>query len=275
MAATRTGVYLEDFLDEFSSMPAELQRTLFTIRELDERYQGLQIQIKEQLQQCLELPPLHQLKCSGAGGGEQADRIEKLRKEIAANQERAVGLSTEKVLLAQQALELLDGHAKRLSEDLTNFQQELKQDGRLVSPEPIAWPPPPPSERRRGGNVFLGSRSAEPRLGVIRAELGKRDREDYESDFTGPDTGWRGVSTLDPTWENGGDLGDNVLDREWERQKEREGRGRADRNGDAGSRERGGGLMPPPPPAQRRRSGPSAAQYAVEDRPLGDTFLRV
>jgi hypothetical protein len=39
MAIARTGVYVDDYLEYASTFPAELQRLLNTVRELDERSQ--------------------------------------------------------------------------------------------------------------------------------------------------------------------------------------------------------------------------------------------
>uniref|UniRef100_A0A803PX49 C2H2-type domain-containing protein n=1 Tax=Cannabis sativa TaxID=3483 RepID=A0A803PX49_CANSA len=54
--------------------------------------------------------------------------IEKMRKDIELNQDNALNLCTEKVLLAQQAYDLIDSHVKRLDEDLTHFAEDLKQE---------------------------------------------------------------------------------------------------------------------------------------------------
>jgi inhibitor of growth protein 4 len=40
MASARTGVFVDDYLEYSSSLPAELQRLLSTMRELDERSQS-------------------------------------------------------------------------------------------------------------------------------------------------------------------------------------------------------------------------------------------
>ncbi|KAG6738443.1 hypothetical protein POTOM_058062 [Populus tomentosa] len=108
MAIARTGVYVDDYLEYANTLPAELQRLLNTIRELDERSQ-----------------------------------FEKMRKDIEANQDNALILCTEKVLLARQAYELIDSHIKRLDEDLNNFAEDLKHEGKLSPDEPAILPPLP------------------------------------------------------------------------------------------------------------------------------------
>ncbi|CAI6004158.1 unnamed protein product [Closterium sp. NIES-65] len=49
MAATRTGVYVDDFLTEVSSLPHELQRMLSLMRELDGRCQALRMEIQRDI----------------------------------------------------------------------------------------------------------------------------------------------------------------------------------------------------------------------------------
>uniref|UniRef100_A0A803Q3T1 Inhibitor of growth protein N-terminal histone-binding domain-containing protein n=1 Tax=Cannabis sativa TaxID=3483 RepID=A0A803Q3T1_CANSA len=98
MAIARTGVYVDDYLEYASTLPAELQRLLNTVRELDDRSHY------------------------------DDATIEKMRKDIELNQDNALNLCTEKVLLAQQAYDLIDSHVKRLDEDLTHFAEDLKQE---------------------------------------------------------------------------------------------------------------------------------------------------
>ncbi|MCO5556247.1 hypothetical protein L7F22_009796 [Adiantum nelumboides] len=103
MAIARTGVYVDDYLEYSSSLPAELQRLLSTMRELDERSQTMISQTKEQTNYCLSFPSQHSKKATP----EQEELVDKLRKEIDTNQENALSLCTEKVLLAQQACDLV------------------------------------------------------------------------------------------------------------------------------------------------------------------------
>jgi inhibitor of growth protein 4 len=136
MAIARTGVYVDDYLEYASTLPAELQRLLNTIRELDDRSQTTIIQTKQQTKQCLAMASLASKK-----GYEEDDTA--IKKEIEANQDNALSLCTEKVLLARQACDLIDSHVKRLDEDLSNFAEDLKQEGKLSPDEPAILPPLP------------------------------------------------------------------------------------------------------------------------------------
>ncbi|CDY33693.1 BnaC04g29580D [Brassica napus] len=140
MAIARTGVYVDDYLEYASTFPAELQRLLNTVRELDERSQSLINQTRQQTKYCLGLASK---KGSGNNnhyntGLDDDETIDKMRKEIESSQENALSLCTEKVLLARQAYDLIDSHLKRLDEDLNNFSEDLKQGIDHLNPQIIA-----------------------------------------------------------------------------------------------------------------------------------------
>ncbi|MED6158377.1 PHD finger protein ing2, variant 2 [Stylosanthes scabra] len=137
MAIARTGVYVDDYLEYASTLPAELQRLLNTVRELDERSQSMINQTRQQTKMCTGMSSHGSKKGNHVSGHhynnnhhaneEDEAALEKLRREIEANQDNALSLCTEKVLLARQAYDLIDSHVKRLDEDLNNFAEDLKQ----------------------------------------------------------------------------------------------------------------------------------------------------
>ncbi|XP_057950636.1 PHD finger protein ING2 [Malania oleifera] len=140
MAIARTGVFVDDYLEYSNTLPAELQRLLNTIRELDERSQAMINQTRQQMKYCLGFSS----QSSRKGIPEDDDEVfEKMRKDIEANQDNALSLCTEKVLLARQAYDLIDSHVKRLDEDLANFAEDLKQEGKISPDEPAILPPMP------------------------------------------------------------------------------------------------------------------------------------
>ncbi|KAJ0080195.1 hypothetical protein Patl1_22950 [Pistacia atlantica] len=105
MAIARTGVYVDDYLEYASTLPAELQRLLNTIRELDERSHYL-AKHQNLLNKGCDSQPMGPKKGNGSNGNEEEEVMEKTRKDIEANQDNALNLCTEKVLLARQAYEL-------------------------------------------------------------------------------------------------------------------------------------------------------------------------
>lgn len=145
MAIARTGVFVDDYLEYSSSLPAELQRLLSTMRELDDRSQTMISQTKEQTNYCLSFPSQHSKKATP----DQEEMVDKLRKEIETNHENALSLCTEKVLLAQQAYDLIDSHLKRLDEDLNQYAEDLKQEGKIPPDEPVILPPASMRDERR------------------------------------------------------------------------------------------------------------------------------
>lgn len=142
MAIARTGVFVDDYLEYSSTLPAELQRLLNTIRELDERSQAMINQARQQTKLCLGLTSNRNHK-NHDDDDDDDDLFEKMKKDIESNQDNALSLCTEKVLLARQAHDLIDSHIKRLDEDLNNFAEDLKQEGKLPADEPAVLPPLP------------------------------------------------------------------------------------------------------------------------------------
>jgi hypothetical protein len=64
---------------------------------------AMMAQLREMTKTCLNVPSQHSKKATP----EQEGVVEKLRKEIESNQENTISLCTEKVLLAQQAYDLV------------------------------------------------------------------------------------------------------------------------------------------------------------------------
>ncbi|KMZ71476.1 Inhibitor of growth protein [Zostera marina] len=151
MAVARTGVYLDDYLEYSSTLPAELQRILSTMRELDERSQALINQTRNQTRSYLGLSPNNSKKVIQ---DDDDAVLEKIKNEIESNHENALSLCTEKVLLARQAYDLIDSHVKRLDEDLIQFAEDLKQEGKLAANELAilpSMPIPTKEEKRKSG----------------------------------------------------------------------------------------------------------------------------
>ncbi|KAI3871753.1 hypothetical protein MKX03_011177 [Papaver bracteatum] len=149
MAIARTGVFVDDYLEYASTLPAELQRLLNTMRELDERSQGMINQTREQTKYCLRYNSSQGSK--KVSPEEEEATLDKMKKDIESSQDSALSLCTEKVLLAKQAYDLIDSHVKRLDEDLNNFAEDLKLEGKIPIDEPAILPPLPlvPKDEKR------------------------------------------------------------------------------------------------------------------------------
>ncbi|OAY75623.1 PHD finger protein ING2-like isoform X1 [Ananas comosus] len=163
MAIARTGVFVDDYLEYSSTLAGELQRLLSTMRELDERAQGTISQTKEQTKHCLGMLSYGSEKLNHEN---DETAFEKIKKEIETSQENALSLCTEKVLLAQQAYNLIESHIKRLDEDLAQFAEDLKQEGKIPPDEPAILPPLPVvtrDEKRKGGYITPQSKRLKER----------------------------------------------------------------------------------------------------------------
>uniref|UniRef100_A0A5B7B239 PHD finger protein ING n=1 Tax=Davidia involucrata TaxID=16924 RepID=A0A5B7B239_DAVIN len=168
MAIARTGVFVDDYLEYASTLPAELQRLLNTIRELDDRSQAMINQTRQQTKYCLGLA----FQGSKKGNSEEDEAaFEKMKKDIEVNQDNALSLCTEKVLLAQQAYGLIDSHVKRLDEDMNNFAEDLKQEGRIPPDEPAILPPLPIVPRNEKRKSVYGTPQSK------RLDYRERDRD--------------------------------------------------------------------------------------------------
>ncbi|KAH7666287.1 ING family protein [Dioscorea alata] len=168
MAIARTGAYVDDYLEYSSTLAPELQRLLSTMRELDERAQGIINQTREQTNDCLRI---HSHSSKKVIHEDDETTFEKLKKEIEASQENALSLCTEKVLLARQAYDLIESHVKRLDEDLNQFAEDLKQEGKIPPDEPATLPPLPiKDEKRRSGHYT-------PQVKRLREREWERERD--------------------------------------------------------------------------------------------------
>eukprot|EP00232_Nephroselmis_pyriformis_P018459 CAMPEP_0182875928 /NCGR_PEP_ID=MMETSP0034_2-20130328/13837_1 /TAXON_ID=156128 /ORGANISM="Nephroselmis pyriformis, Strain CCMP717" /LENGTH=113 /DNA_ID=CAMNT_0025008687 /DNA_START=155 /DNA_END=493 /DNA_ORIENTATION=- len=110
--------YLEDYVQSVSELPAELQRNFKLMKELDERAQALQREIDDRVikrtEANLQAPP-----------GKRARPDPELDAEIDANTQQCVTIADEKVALAVQTYDLVDGHIRKLDKDLRLFEEEL------------------------------------------------------------------------------------------------------------------------------------------------------
>ncbi|KAG2682780.1 hypothetical protein I3843_10G000700 [Carya illinoinensis] len=105
--------------------------------------------------------------------------IEKMRKDIDSSQDNALSLCTEKVLLARQAYDLIDSHVKRLDEDLNNFAEDLKQEGKIAPDEPAILPPLPIVPKSEKRKFFYGTPQSK-RMDYREREWDRERDRDFE-----------------------------------------------------------------------------------------------
>ncbi|CAM0876235.1 unnamed protein product [Alopecurus aequalis] len=160
MAIARTGVYVDDYLEYSSTLAGDLQRILSTMHELDERADGILGQTKRQIRYVLGVSS-HGAERPNTVDDEDA-ASDRMKKDVENSQDNALSLCTEKVLLARQAYDLIESHIKRLDEDLGQFAEDLKQEGKIPPDEPPILPPMPmggrDEKRRHGFNTPQASK---------------------------------------------------------------------------------------------------------------------
>lgn len=114
---------------DLAEVPAELQRVLTTINELDRRNTRLRALVQEKVDACVALPS------QNSRGVKQADleAAKELKKEIEEIHSAMTIVSNEKIRIAQMALELIKGNAATLDSELKLFRKELEDQG--INPE--------------------------------------------------------------------------------------------------------------------------------------------
>ncbi|URD72788.1 inhibitor of growth protein [Musa troglodytarum] len=124
---------------------------LFKILEAKEKLEGIINQTKEQTRYCSGMP-FHNSK-RVIHDDDEAE-LEKMKKEIEASQENALSLCTEKVLLAQQACELLSSYISIVASIVKTVIIANLIKGKIPPDEPAILPPLPivnRDEKRKGG----------------------------------------------------------------------------------------------------------------------------
>jgi len=132
MAIPANTTYLEAFVESVGSLPSELQRLLNTIKEIDDRTQTLLASVRDRTDFCLQLPSQSSRKATP----DQISEVVKVRDEIEKEQSLITQLANEKVQLASQCWEMVDGHLHRLNEQLGNFEGELQAQEKDAFLEP-------------------------------------------------------------------------------------------------------------------------------------------
>lgn len=114
-----------------ADVPAELQRILATIGELDKRNSRLSEEAREKTEACAAATS------ANARGARQTDldQVKTLRENIDDLHSSMTLIANEKIRLAQMALELVKGNAAVLDEELKTFHKELEEQGINVEDE--------------------------------------------------------------------------------------------------------------------------------------------
>ncbi|XP_024399799.1 PHD finger protein ING1 isoform X2 [Physcomitrium patens] len=129
--------YLEDYISSVQTLPTELQKNYQLLRELDQKFQALQKHMQVQCAKGLE-----EVRKAKESGSASPDTVALQHSNEVLNVHKAcLTVAEEKVFLAVQTYDLVDGHIQRLDKDLKKFEEELRRDreaagGGLLSAEP-------------------------------------------------------------------------------------------------------------------------------------------
>ncbi|XP_015792412.1 inhibitor of growth protein 4 isoform X2 [Tetranychus urticae] len=108
--------YLEHFLESLDSLPADLQRNFTLMRDLDMRTQELIRKINSVSESYL-------VNVNELNQREKNDTFKEIRNKFA----EARSLSDDKVQLSVATYEMIDKHIRRLDNELTKLEAELKE----------------------------------------------------------------------------------------------------------------------------------------------------
>lgn len=202
MAATGIGagsmattIFLESYIESTSTLPAELQRVLNTIKALDEKCLGLQQELQANVNALLQMPPQYL---------QPTPEYEEVSERVAADQKLLVQFAEEKVQLAQQAHDLLEVHALELERVTDDLEKELRRsnpdalgldaylnesvnfldNARGKTPRLDDWtvplPEPQPSLATAPSMVLAAAAAPPPakKAGQLMASKGKRPRDE-------------------------------------------------------------------------------------------------
>uniref|UniRef100_A0A5B7BYX8 PHD finger protein ING n=1 Tax=Davidia involucrata TaxID=16924 RepID=A0A5B7BYX8_DAVIN len=120
--------FLEDFQANLESLPNMLQRKYTLLRDLDKSLQEIQWQ-NERCEQELE-----DIKRGTKSSNAMPDAsLIRFSDEALGEQKHAIRIADEKVALAVQAYDLVDGHIQQLDQYLRNFDEELRRKRESVA----------------------------------------------------------------------------------------------------------------------------------------------
>ncbi|KAK3283383.1 hypothetical protein CYMTET_8916 [Cymbomonas tetramitiformis] len=123
MALTgQPSTYLERCVDGLVALPCDLQRLLSLLKDIDDRCEVLRAQVQKQVDYCVSLPS----QSSRNTTPDQSSQVAELRIQIEKDQKALAFLATEKLMVAQQAMNTVKGHVSRVDSELAVFSEDLQ-----------------------------------------------------------------------------------------------------------------------------------------------------
>uniref|UniRef100_A0A0D6R832 PHD finger protein ING n=1 Tax=Araucaria cunninghamii TaxID=56994 RepID=A0A0D6R832_ARACU len=152
--------FLDEFISNIASLPSDLHRNYKLMRELDEQLQVLQKQSEERCEHELEQIKRgcgHELEEIRRGGDSRnisvkASSFFRFSDDALAEQKDCCNIADEKVALAAQAYDLVDGHIQRLDKYMERFCEELRRGGAVAMDQNVD----------NSGRIARGNESGKP-----------------------------------------------------------------------------------------------------------------
>lgn len=175
------GSYLEDYLEEVANVPAELQRNLALIQELDSKTQDLVHQV--------EVGTKRYLRSLKKSIQDSAAIDSTILEELRENQKHCLEIADEKIVVATLCYELLDKHIRKLDGDLAKFDSELQAGNKEAVRSKVAH------KRKAEGAIMSSKKKAkeEPKAAHPGRPAIKREEEVAKARIIEEE-----VSTADP-----------------------------------------------------------------------------
>mmetsp|Transcript_27836 Transcript_27836/g.39224 ORF Transcript_27836/g.39224 Transcript_27836/m.39224 type:complete len:222 (+) Transcript_27836:66-731(+) len=157
------GTYLENYLESVSTLPSDVRRNFFLLRDLDSRSQELLEKIE------------HQAKAYIKSAKKQKQVNPDEEKAIKSDLKACLELGDEKVQLAVQTYELVDKHIRRLDMDLKKFEAELQQE-QLTQPviankEPKVQEKKPQAQQAENGKAVKKRTGEDARVFSVEMDM--------------------------------------------------------------------------------------------------------
>lgn len=119
---------LDEFINNIASLPSDLTRCYELMRELDVQLQVLQRNNEERCEHELE-----EIKRAAESGNITPDAsVFRFSDDALAEQKDCSNIADEKVSLAVQAYDLVDGHIQRLDKYMKKFDEDLRRERELA-----------------------------------------------------------------------------------------------------------------------------------------------
>ncbi|CAM8911697.1 unnamed protein product [Rhodiola kirilowii] len=149
--------FSEDFRANLEALPSILQRKYSLLRDLDKSLQENQRQNEQRCEQEIE-----EMKRVVRSGNTHDPSLIKFSEEALEEQKHSLRIADEKVAIAQQVYDLVDGHIQQLDQYLKKYDEELRHESATAITTPV-------SPEKSGKHAESGRGRKKTRLAIAAA----------------------------------------------------------------------------------------------------------